>query len=282
MGLKSNFKKKVYLTGTYIILIIIAIYCVLPFVWMLISAFKPKTEIRTAIPSFLIQEPTLGNFKRVIFDNKFYLFIRNSLFVSLASTLLSMIVAVMGGYAFSRYYRNRITKVSNVVMLLSQMIPGVLLLVPLYLIMMKAGILESYISLIIAYTTFSIPLCTFMLSSFFDTVPKELEEAAEIDGCSKAGTIIRVILPVSIPSLISTGLYAFITAWNEFMFGYVFISNNDYRTLTPAIMLFKGANTIDWGSLMAASVTAVIPVVLVYLFLQKFFLAGLMSGSVKG
>ena len=193
-----------------------------------------------------------------------------------------MIIAVLAGYALSRYYRKRIVKASNFMMMLSQMIPGVLLLVPLYMIMQQMHMLETHISLVLAYTTFVIPLCTFMMSSFFDTVPIDLEEAAEIDGCSKAKTLIRVILPVSIPSLISTGLYAFINAWNEFMFGYVLISSDKLRTLTPAIMLFKGANLVDWGGLMAASVISVLPVTIIFLFLQKYFLAGLMSGSVKG
>ena len=193
--------------------------------------------------------------------------------------VLSMIVAILAGYALSRYFKLKLVKASNLAMMLSQMIPGVLLLVPLYLIMQRLHVLESYLSLILAYTTFVIPLCTFMI---FDTVPLALEEAAEIDGCSKAQTILRIILPLSIPSLVSTGLYAFINAWNEFMFGYIFISTDQYRTLTPAIMLFKGANTIDWGGLMAGSVIAVIPVTLIFLFLQRYFLAGLMSGSVKG
>jgi len=119
-------------------------------------------------------------------------------------------------------------------------------------------------------------------SGIFNILRQALEEAAEIDGCGKAQTIFKIILPLSVPSLISTGLYAFINAWNEFMFGYIFISTDKYRTLTPAIMLFKGANTIDWGGLMAGSVIAVIPVTIIFLFLQKYFLAGLMSGSVKG
>lgn len=253
-----------------------------PFVWMLISAFKPKTEIRTATPSFLIHAPTLENFQKVLVDAGFLRYIKNSLIVSVTACVLSMIIAVMAGYALSRYYKLKVVKVSNLAMMLSQMIPGVLLLVPLYLIMQQLHILESYQSLILAYTTFVIPLCTFMMSSFFDTVPIALEEAAEIDGCNKAQTIFKVILPLSLPSLVSTGLYAFINAWNEFMFGYIFISTDQYRTLTPAIMLFKGANTIDWGGLMAGSVVAVIPVTLIFLFLQRYFLAGLMAGSVKG
>ena len=209
-------------------------------------------------------------------------YIKNSFIVSVIACGLSMVIAVMAGYALSRYYKQKLVKVSNFAMMLSQMIPGVLLLVPLYMIMQKFHILETYLCLILAYTTFVIPLCTFMMSSFFDTVPMALEEAAEIDGCGKAQTIFKIILPLSVPSLISTGLYAFINAWNEFMFGYIFISTDKYRTLTPAIMLFKGANTIDWGGLMAGSVIAVIPVTIIFLFLQKYFLAGLMSGSVKG
>ena len=269
-------------TVSYILLIIIAIYFVFPFIWMVISAFKPKDEIRTAIPSFVIHAPTLENFKKVLFQAGFINYIKNSFIVSVIACGLSMVIAVMAGYALSRYYKQKLVKVSNFAMMLSQMIPGVLLLVPLYMIMQKFHILETYLCLILAYTTFVIPLCTFMMSSFFDTVPMALEEAAEIDGCGKAQTIFKIILPLSVPSLISTGLYAFINAWNEFMFGYIFISTDKYRTLTPAIMLFKGANTIDWGGLMAGSVIAVIPVTIIFLFLQKYFLAGLMSGSVKG
>ena len=267
---------------TYILISILAVICVFPFFWMLISALKPKDEIRSAVPSLLIDNPTIDNFRRVLVDNGFLTYIKNSFVVSLAATLISMIIAVLAGYALSRYYRKRIVKTSNFMMMLSQMIPGVLLLVPLYMIMQQMHMLETHISLVLAYTTFVIPLCTFMMSSFFDTVPIDLEEAAEIDGCSKVKTLIRVILPVSIPSLISTGLYAFINAWNEFMFGYVLISSDKLRTLTPAIMLFKGANLVDWGGLMAASVISVLPVTIIFLFLQKYFLAGLMSGSVKG
>ena len=274
--------RKIAQVVTYVLLVVFSVYCIFPFVWMVISALKPKTEIRTATPSFAIIEPTLENFKRVLFDVGFLNYIKNSLLVSVVACVLSMIVAILAGYALSRYFKLKLVKASNLAMMLSQMIPGVLLLVPLYLIMQRLHVLESYLSLILAYTTFVIPLCTFMMSSFFDTVPLALEEAAEIDGCSKAQTILRIILPLSIPSLVSTGLYAFINAWNEFMFGYIFISTDQYRTLTPAIMLFKGANTIDWGGLMAGSVIAVIPVTLIFLCLQRYFLAGLMSGSVKG
>ncbi|MCL3777178.1 carbohydrate ABC transporter permease [Actinomyces sp. 186855] len=266
----------------YILLIVLVVYSVFPFLWMALSALKPRDEIRARVPSLTIDHPTLDNFRRVLFDHGFLTYIRNSLLVSAAACLLALVIAVFAGYVFSRFFRRRSVKYTNVFMLLSQMIPGVLLLVPLYITMRNLGILESHLSLILAYTTFVIPMCTFMLSSAYDSIPVSLEEAAEIDGCSRVQVMRRVVLPVMTPSIVSVGLYAFINAWNEFMFGYIFISTERLRTITPAIMLFKGANSIDWGGLMAASVLAVLPVALIFLFLQRFFMAGMMSGAVKG
>ncbi|MCI8948653.1 MAG: carbohydrate ABC transporter permease [Lachnospiraceae bacterium] len=276
-------KKRLFIqVVSYLLLILFTLICVFPFYWMVLSAIKPDSEIRSAVPSLVTAMPTGKNFSKVLFTAGFLKYIKNSFFVSLVACFISMVIAVMAGYAFSRYYKERLIKLSNFAMLMSQMIPGVLLLVPLYMIMRNLGFLESYISLILSYTTFVIPLCTFMMSSFFDTIPITLEEAAEIDGTNKLQIMLKIILPVSVPSLVSTGLYAFIQAWNEFMFGYIFISTDKYRTLTPAIMLFKGSNVIDWGGLMAASVVAVLPVTCLFLFMQKYFLSGLMSGSVKG
>ncbi|SHE25285.1 carbohydrate ABC transporter permease [Actinomyces glycerinitolerans] len=267
---------------SYVLLAALALYSVFPFVWMMLSALKPREEIRVRVPRLTIDRPTLDNFRSVLFDHGFVQYIRNSLFVSAVACLLALVVATFAGYVFSRFFRRRSVRNTNFFMLVSQMIPGVLLLVPLYITMRNLGLLESPVSLILAYTTFVIPMCTFMLSSAFDSIPISLEEAAEIDGCGKVQALRRVILPIMRPSIISVGLYAFINAWNEFMFGYIFISQDRYRTITPAIMLFKGANSIDWGGLMAASVIAVLPVALVFLFLQRFFMAGMMSGAVKG
>lgn len=280
--MRTATKKRLSDLVSYALLVLLAIYTVFPFVWMVISSFKPRDEIRTANPSFLIENPTLENFTNVLFRQDFLLFIRNSLIVSISACLLSILIAILAGYVFSRYFRQRMVKISNLGMLLSQMIPGVLLLVPLYLMMRNLGVLDSYIALILAYTTFVIPLCSFMFSSAFDSIPISLEEAAHLDGCGKLRTIFTVLLPIMLPNIVSIGLYAFINAWNEFMFGYVFISTAEFRTITPAIMLFKGANTVDWGSLMAASVIAVLPVTLIFLFLQRYFISGLMSGAVKG
>lgn len=229
--------RKVTNAATYVLLSGLAVYCLFPFLWMSISALKPRDEIRVKNPTFWIDSPTFENFKNVLFEHNFVLFIRNSLIVSTAACLLSLCIAILAGYVFSRYYRRRAVQLSNLGMLVSQMIPGVLLLVPLYIIMRNLGVLDSYISLILAYTTFVIPLCTFMLSSAYDGIPVSMEEAAQLDGCSRMGTIVRVILPVMVPSLVSVGLYAFINAWNEFMFGYIFISEEEYRTITGSSQL---------------------------------------------
>lgn len=266
----------------YILLTLLVVYSIFPFVWMALSALKPREEIRVRVPRLRIDHPTLENFRSVLLDHGFLRYIRNSFVVSAAACLLALVIAIFAGYVFSRFFRRQSVRCANFFMLVSQMIPGVLLLVPLYITMKNLGLLESPLSLVLAYTTFVIPMCTFMLSSAFDAIPVSLEEAAEIDGCGRLQTMRRVILPIMRPSIVSVGLYAFINAWNEFMFGYIFISQDRFRTITPAIMLFKGANSIDWGGLMAASVIAVLPVALVFLFLQRFFMAGMMSGAVKG
>ncbi|KJQ54500.1 carbohydrate ABC transporter permease [Microbacterium sp. SA39] len=267
---------------SYVLLVLLAVYTLFPFVWMLISSLKPREEIRVRTPSFWIDAPTLDNFVSVLGKNHFLQYVGNSLVVSLAACALSLTISLFAGYIFSRRYRSRVVQGTNFVMLVSQMIPGVLLLVPLYITMRNLQLLDTQWSLILAYTTFVIPLSTFMLASAYDSIPMSLEEAAEIDGAGRLRTLVSVVLPVMVPSIVSVGLYAFITAWNEFMFGYIFISSDSMRTITPALMLFKGANSIDWGGLMAGSVIAVLPVALIFLFLQRFFIAGLMSGAVKG
>ena len=182
----------------------------------------------------------------------------------------------------SRWPRMALTRAVGSALLLSQMVPGVLLLVPLYMLMRQMGLLSTYLGLVIVYCTFTIPLCTFMLKGFFDAIPSELEQAAELDGCTPARFILRVLLPLSLPGLLASGAFAFINAWNEFMFGYVLINDDAHRTLTPGIMLFRSAHLTDWGGLMAASVLAVVPVAALFVYLQRFLIEGLAAGAVKG
>lgn len=280
--LMSSGKRRFLTTVTYTVLFGFAVYCLMPFLWMIVTSIKPDDQIRTLNPSFLVKSPTFQHFDNVLNGSAFLTFFKNSLFISLVTTALSLVISIFAGYALSRYARFRGVRLFGVAMLLSQMIPGVLLLIPLYLIMKEMSLINTYASLILAYTTFTVPLCTFMMKGFFDTIPFEIEESAEIDGMSKMGIIYKILLPVSLPSLVTTSLFAFLNSWNEFMFGFVFINDERYRTLTPGISLFKGLYQTDWGSMMAASVLSVIPVVLIFVFLQRFLVEGMTAGSVKG
>jgi multiple sugar transport system permease protein len=264
----------------YTVLVAFSVFCLFPFLWMVDTAFKPIDEVLSTAPSFIIRHPTLQNFSTVILHSPFLIYLRNSIIVSGFSTLLTMVSSVFCAYTLSRWPRQKPAQVMTGALLASQMIPGVLLLVPLYMTMRNLGLLSTYTSLILVYCTFMIPLAVLMLRGFFDAVP--VEEAAELDGCSRPGFLIRILLPLSIPGVLATSLFGFVTAWNEFMFGYVLINDDAHRTLTPGIMLFRGNHETDWGSLMAASVLTVLPVAVSFLYLQRFLSTGLSAGSVKG
>ena len=267
---------------SYATLLLFSAYCLFPFLWMVDTALKPLAAIRSVHPTFFIAAPTLDHFRSVLLGSPFLIYFRNSLVVGLAATLFTLIVSIFSAYALSRWARLGAVRAVGGALLVSQMIPGVLLLVPLYILMRDLGLLSTYWALILVYCTFSVPLCSFMLKGFFDAVPAEIEEAAEMDGCSRPRFLVRVLLPLCGPGLLATGAFAFIHAWNEFMFGYVLINNDNFRTLTPGIMLFRGEYVTDWGSLMAASALAVIPVALGFVYLQRFLVEGLSAGAVKG
>ena len=268
-------------TVSYILLIIIAIYCVFPFIWMVISAFKPKDEIRTAIPSFVIHAPTLENFKKVLFQAGFINYIKNSFIVSVIACGLSMVIAVMAGYALSRYYKQKLVKVSNFAMMLSQMIPGVLLLVPLYMIMQKFHILETYLCLILAYTTFVIPLCTFMMSSFFDTVPMALEEAACVDGAGVWQTYWKIIFPNMKPMHATVAVLTAMSTWNDVMTPLVIMSGTDQNTLPLAQLNFQTQFGTNYNLAFASYLLALLPILIFYIICQKQIINGVVNGAVK-
>jgi ABC-type glycerol-3-phosphate transport system permease component len=268
--------------ATYLILSFCSIFSIFPFFWMISTALKPDTEIYSTTPSFFSNNFSLSNFIEVLNESDFLTFFKNSFFVSVVTTIIGLIIAVLAGYSLSRFGRYKSIKFAGFSLTVSQMVPGVLLLIPIYMIFKEINLINSYTALILAYSTFVIPLSTFMMKGFFDSVSISLEESAALDGASRFRTLVQIILPVSIPSLVSTGLYTFVTAWNEYMFGYVLINDVAHRTLTPGITLFRGQFTTDWGNLMAASVLAVIPVTIIFAFLQRYLISGLMSGAVKG
>ena len=274
--------RRLEIATTYAVLSVFVLFSLFPFLWMFDTAFKPLQEVMAGAPGFGIAHPTFGNFTRVLTGTPFLIYLRNSAIVATTSTVLTLTVSTFAAYALSRFPAMTIVRTVGVALLVSQAIPGVLLLVPLYMVMQRLGLLSTYASLILVYCTFTVPLCTFMLRGFFDQIPRELEEAAEMDGSSRVGFIWRILLPLSVPGLLATAVFVFVTAWNEFMFGYVLINDDAHRTLTPGMMLFKGSHLTDWGGLMAASVMTIVPVALGFVYLQRYLARGMEAGAVKG
>ena len=278
----GRFERRMEIAATYAVLAAFVSFSLFPFLWMFDTAFKPLQEVMTASPGFGVAHPTFGNFTRVLTGTPFLIYLRNSAIVATTSTVLTLTVSTFAAYALSRFPTMTVVRTVGGALLVSQAIPGVLLLVPLYMVMQRLGLLSTYASLILVYCTFTVPLCAFMLRGFFDQIPRELEEAAEMDGSSRLGFIWRILLPLSVPGLLATAIFVFVTAWNEFMFGYVLINDDAHRTLTPGMMLFKGSHLTDWGALMAASVMTIVPVALGFVYLQRYLARGMGAGAVKG
>ena len=277
----TNKKEKVGNAFCHIYLIVLSLIAVFPLVWVLLCSVKSSGELTSNPTRFFPKHFTLENFTHVIQDLGFAKNIGNSLIIAIITTGIAIVISSMAAYGIVRFFP-KLGSIMSKVLVATYMFPPILLAIPYSMVMAKLGLVNTRIGLIIVYLSFSVPYAVWMLVGFFKTVPLGIEEAAKVDGANKFQTFIQIVLPLVMPGIVATAIYTFINAWNEFMFGYIFISTDQYRTLTPAIMLFKGVNTVDWGGLMAGSVVAVIPVTLIFLFLQRYFLAGLMSGSVKG
>ncbi len=274
-------RRRVGQTITYVLLVIFSIYCLFPVVWMLSTAIKPATQVRTDHPSFFTAQPTLHNFITVLVHSQYLLYARNSLIVSVFTTLISLIISVFAAYAIVRLSRAPGIRQLGNFLLISQATPPVLLVIPFYIIMSDLNLLNTYASLIITYTALGVPVCTWFLRSYLINIPDDVEEAARIDGCTRLGLVFRVILPMSLPSVVATAMYAFVLAWGSFTFGYTLVNTNSMRLVTPALSLFTGLWTVEWGLLMAAAVLNVIPVALLYVVVQRYIVGGLVAGSIK-
>lgn len=268
------------------VIIIIVIACaitVFPFVWMLSTSFKPANEIYST-PHFIPDQPTLDGYRDMLMTQSknfnFKTWAVNSVIVSVLTTFFSIIIASLGGYGLSRFnFPGR--KAVGYFILITQVIPGSLLIIPLYITLNAMHLLNSLIGLILAYTTFSVPFCTWTMRGFFQTIPRSLDEAAEVDGCSKFRTFFSIILPLTTPGLVATCVFSFIAGWNEYLFASIFMQKYDKWTIPVGISTSVGQYSTDWSSVMAGSVMITVPVVVIFLVLQKHLVSGMTAGAVK-
>jgi len=266
----------------YIVLIIFAVTTVLPFMYMIATALTPDSYIMPYPPILLPESFYLGNFIAALSSNNFLRYFMNSVFVSTISTAIAIVVSSMSAYAFARFnfrFKEEIFKLY----LFSLMIPGLLNIVPQFLFINSIGLVDSYAGLILLYVGAGIAYNTFFLRGFFQSIPREIEESAIIDGASRFTIFTRIILPLSKPALGTFAIFAFTGFWDEFSSALTIIKSVSMRTLPIAIQLFRQQHGTDWGLIFAATLIALIPIIIFFIVFQKRFIKGdFLSGSVKG
>lgn len=269
-------------TGSTILAIIASIVWVFPVYWMVITAFKPSGDVLSATPEFLPQHATLDNFVAALSKSGFLTNFKNSVIVVGATLIISIAIAFFASAALSRFrFRGRRTIL--IAILVVQMLPGTALLIPQFLVFNQIDLLGSYIGLILAYVGAVLPFSIWVMRGFFISIPKELEEAAAVDGANTWTILWRVLFPLVAPGVIATSVFAFVTAWNEYLTAYVFMKDQSMYTLPVWLVSFTNPNGVtDYASQMAASTIFSIPVVVFFMIIQRKLVAGMSAGAVKG
>lgn len=257
-------------------IVLVILFFLAPLVWMVLASLKTSLDITDPSKTFAFT-PTLVNFENVFGQQNFLPFILNSFWVAAASTGISLVIGAPAAYSMSRFTLRK----SAATVLLARIIPGVSLLIPWYYVFAQMGLVGGYEVLILSHMFVALPLIIWILITFFDGLPIELEEAGQVDGLSPIGTFLRITLPLAVPGIATAGILSFIFSWNNFMFALV-LSGEETRTLPVAIYNFVAYASIDWGGLMAAAVVITVPIMILTLFAQRYIVAGMTAGATKG
>lgn len=275
---KQTFGKRFLMT--YLPLIVLLLFILFPFYWTFVTSIKPENELYGAV-TYWPSAIQWDNYKKLFTTTVDFLkAMKNSFIVASITTVVSLTASTLAAYAFSRY-RFKGRKFMMALFLSNNMFPTVLLLIPLYSIMRNLGLLYTPWALVLAYTTFTLPFSVWLLNGFFNDLPMSLEEAALVDGCNRRMAFFKIILPILGPSLVATGVYIFMTSWNEYTFAVMF-TNNASRTIPVALKSLIGQLGVDWGLLTAGGIITIIPVCIMFFFAQKRLVEGLTAGAVKG
>jgi len=252
-----------------------------PAVWMLLTSLKSESELTRTPITYLPAAATLVNYQHAFQDQPLLRYLANSLIVATASTGLTLIVSVAAAYALARL-EIRFRDLALAAIIAVSTFPLVTLLVPLFQTLRAVGLLNTYLALVLPYTVLSLPICTLVLVSFFESIPPDLENAAMVDGSTRVGALLRVLLPLSAPGVATAGILAFVNSWDEFLLALSFNSNPAYRTLPVGITLYQGEFSFPWPEISAALVVGIVPVTLLIILFQQRIMAGLTAGGVKG
>lgn len=257
----------------------IVLFALGPYAWMVLTSVKPTAEISVWPVRYLPNEFTLVHYRDLLARTSFGGNLWNSFVVATGAAVLGLAVSVPAAYAFSRF-RFSGRRLLMTQFLVVNMFPIVLIIIPLFVLMRSLGLLDTFIGIILGHSTFAIPFSIWMLTSYMNAIPAELDEAARVDGASRLQTLALVILPVVMPGIVTTGIYIFVTSWNEYLFA-MMLSGQNVRTVTVALQLFIGEFTVQWGLLTAGGTLIAIPVTILFLLVQKRLVGGLTAGAVK-
>jgi len=269
--------------GVYLPLAAFMVFALFPFYWMLISSFKANPELYSLKANRLwIASPTLDQFRDLFAKTAIIKWLWNSFFVSFLTAFISMAFGIMAGYALARL-KFPGAQAFGLATFITYLVPTTLIFIPLARVVQSFGLSNSIWALVVTYPTFLIPFCTWMLIAYFKSIPKDMEECAMIDGCSRIGAMIRIVLPMAIPGVIFSAMFGFTLSWNEFVYALTFISDTTHKTMSVAVPteLIRG-DAYFWGELMAASLLGSVPVALLYSFFMDYFVSGLTAGALKG
>ena len=273
-------KDKYFKYFVYFSLLIGALFSSLPVIWISLSSLKSNLEIFSYPPSILPVNTSLEAYLNIFDDEDKIRFFINSYIISIIVTLLTLFIAILSGYSFSRF-NFKFKKLLNLTIISTQTIPPITLLIPYFGIVVFFRIYDTYYALVLTYLVFTLPYATLMMTSYFNTLPRELDDAVLVDGGTNFYALFKVLIPISLPGIVATCVYTFLLCWNEFLFALTLTKSTEMRTVPIGIQLLMGQHAYEWNEMMAMSVLGTFPILILYLFAQKYFLSGLTSGSVK-
>jgi ABC-type glycerol-3-phosphate transport system permease component len=261
-------------------------YSLAPFLWIFVGSITPELQgdwgqVSARRVNYFPAAPTLNNYADLLENTPYLLYFRNSVIIATGNMFLTLLVASLGAYGFVRFrFVGRSTVL--IAVLVAYTIPSVVLLVPLLVIFRSYGLVNTHLGMILAEATHSAPFVLLLMINYFSTLPRELEEAAQVDGCGRLGTLWRIMLPLSVPGLVAGGLLAFIMTWNNFLFAFLFTTTNAVKTLPVMMRLFAMGEPAVWGTSAAGAVLTTLPVALIFLLFQRMLMSGLAAGAIKG
>ena len=275
--IKENNIKYIFLSLSLIIIILVFFF---PFFWIITSSFKSPEEIIATSTTIIPRSFTLEHYNKILFNSDFFIYLKNSLIISFSSMIISILLSVSAAYGLHKlkFYGNKFVEYS---LLVTYAFPGVILLVPIYLLFAKVNLLNSYFALIIVNVLFATPFAVWMLKAFFKLIPNEIEEAAYIDGASRYIVIYKIIIPLAAPGIASVAIFCFIISWTEYLFASILVSGDNLKTLPVGLAGIVGQYQIDWGFLLSGAVLASLPVIILFIFIGKYFVSGLTEGAIK-